>query len=152
VSAYQSSGNAYQNTSGAYQSDVTATVEEGGGWAPFLSKYEKDLERRRRRDRERRLLELETAEIQDELDRAIAQELRKQEALDEKRKDLDRLSALAKESADLEAARQYSERVAVAFARAVTQGNFSAIEALDRELQRAREEEEFLMLSMLMDD
>jgi hypothetical protein len=151
VSAYQSSGNAYQNTGSAYQSDVTATVEEGGGWAPFLSKYEKDLERRRRRDRERRLLELETAEIQDELDRAIAQELRKQEALDAKRQDLDRLSALAR-TADLEAARQYSERVAVAFARAVTQGNFSAMEALDRELQRARDEEEFLMLSMLMDD
>jgi hypothetical protein len=151
VSAYQSSGNAYQNTGSAYQSDAVVVEETGGGWAPFLSKYEKDLERRRRRDRERRELERETDEIQDELDRAIAQELRKQEALDAKRQDLDSLAALAKQ-ADLEAAREYSERVAVAFARAVTQGNFSAMEALDRELQRARDEEEFLMLSMLMDD
>jgi hypothetical protein len=151
VSAYQSSGNAYQNTGSAYQSDAVVVEETGGGWAPFLRGYEKDLERRRRRDRERRELERETDEIQDELDRAIAQELRKQEALDAKRQDLDRLSALAKQ-ADLEAAREYSERVAVAFARAVTQGNFSAMEALDRELQRARDEEEFLMLSMLMDD
>src|SRR5687767_4565893 len=68
-------------------STVTITVslgpepvseETSGGWQ-FLIDYE--LERRRRREREKRqqALEAETDEIQDDLDRAIAQELRKQE-------------------------------------------------------------------------
>lgn len=127
---------------------VEVAEQPTGGWG-FLNDYEAELARRRARARKRKELEEETEQIQDELDRAIAQELRKQEALDDKRKDLERLRELAKESADLEAARQYSERVATAYARAITQGNFSALEALDRELQRAQDEEEFAMLAAM---
>lgn len=129
---------------------VAAAVESAtGGWL-FLNDYEAELRRRRKRKKEREELEAETEQIQNELDRSIAQLLREQEAIDEKRDNLNRLGDLAKQNADLEAARQYSERVATAYARAITQGNFSALEALDRELQRARDEEEFLMLSLML--
>jgi hypothetical protein len=123
--------------------------QPSGGWG-FLNDF--DLERRRRRAiaRKRKELEEETEQIQDELDRAIAPELRKQEAIDEKRDSLNRLKELAKKHADIEAARQYSERVATAFARALAQGNFSAMEALDRELQRARDEEDFMVQAFML--
>ena len=126
---------------------VTATTEQPtGGWL-FHNAYEAELARRRKRKREREALEQETEQIQDDLDRAIAQELRKQEAIDEKRDNLNRLKELAKQHADLEAARQYSERVATAYARAIAQENFSALEALDRELQRARDEEDMMTMA-----
>jgi hypothetical protein len=138
-------------------STVTITVslgpqpsEASGGWEGFIRSYEREQERRRRRAKERRELEDETDQIQDELDRAIAQELRKQEAIDDKRKDLDRLAEIAKANADLEKAKQYSERVATAYERALEKGTFSALEALDRELKRANEEEEFLFSALMM--
>lgn len=124
----------------------SAAEESSGGWA-FHNDYELELRRRRKRKKERDELEAQTEQIQNELDRAIAQELRKQEALDEKRDNLNRLKELAKKHADLEAARQYSERVAIAFERALAQGNFSAMEALDRELQRARDDEDFMTMA-----
>jgi hypothetical protein len=149
VSAYQSAGFAYQNEGYAYQADLTtATTQPTGGWL-FLNDYDAEIRRRHRRKKELEELEAESEQIQNELDRAIALELRKQEALDEKRDNLSRLSGLLA-AADLDAARQYSERVATAYARAITQGNFSAMEALDRELQRAREEEEFMMSSLML--
>jgi PASTA domain-containing protein len=136
-------------------STVTISVSLGpneqptGGWL-FHNAYHAELHRRRARDRKRREIEEETEQIQNELDRAIAQELRKQERLDDKRKDYERLAELAKANADLEAARLYSERVATAYARALTKGTYSALEALDREMQRANEEEEFLATAVLM--
>jgi hypothetical protein len=128
---------------------ATPADQPVGGWG-FFNAYEAEQRRRRLRDRKRRELEEETEQIQDALDREIAELLREQEAIDEKRKDLDRLAAIAKANADLDAARQYSERVAVAYARALEKGTFSALEALDRELKRAHEEEEFLLTALLM--
>lgn len=120
-----------------------------GGWA-FLNTYELQLARRRDAAKKRRELEEETEQIEDATDREIAQLLRVQEAKDDKRKDLEQLALLAKQNADLEAARQYSERVAEAYARVLEDGNREAIAALDRELQQAREEEEALLMQMFM--
>lgn len=137
-------------------STVTITVSLGpapvvedeerpaGGWL-FHNLYESELQRRRARERERKRLEEETEQIEDAVDREIAQLLRVQEAKDDKREDFKRLAELAKANADLEAARQYSERVATAMARVLAKGNYSAIEALDREMKRAHEEEQFLI-------
>ena len=124
--------------------------QPAGGWL-FLNEYEAELIRRRARDRRLRELEEETERIEDKIDREIAQLLRVQEAKDEKREDFARLAKLAKDHADIEAARQYGDRVARAFARAIAQGNYSSLEALDRELKRARDEEEqFLLLATMM--
>jgi hypothetical protein len=124
----------------------SAAEESSGGWA-FHNAYDLELRRRRKRKKEQEELEAETERIEDELDRNIAQLMREQEAIDAKREDLNRLKELAQKHADLEAARQYSERVATAFARALAQGNFSAMEALDRELQRARDDEDLMTMA-----
>ncbi len=121
----------------------------GGGWA-FWNDYEAEQQRRRARARKRKELEEESEQIQNELDRAIALELRKQEALDDKRKDLERLRSIAQKHADLDAAQRYSERVATAYARVLVKGNYSALEALDRELRRAKEEDEFLLNAAML--
>ena len=123
--------------------------QPSGGWL-FLNTYEAELQRRRAREKARRELEEETERIEDALDREIGQLLRKQEAIDDKREDFDRLAKIAKANADLEAARQYSERVAAAMARVIAQGNYSAIEAFDREIKRAREEEDFIVLALML--
>lgn len=129
-----------------------ATVAETpttGGWL-FLNSFEAELQKRRERERRRKELEAEVDGIQDELDRDIAQLLHEQEAIDQRKADLERLGQLARVQADIDAARQYSERVAKAYERAVEKGTYSALEALDRELSRAREEEEFLVLAMML--
>jgi hypothetical protein len=127
----------------------TPTEQPSGGWL-FHNEYEIELRRRRERERERERLETESAQIADETSREIAQLLRVQEAEDERRKELQRLGELARAHADLEAAKDYSEKVATAYARALRQGNFSALEALDRELRKAAEEEEFLLIATMM--
>jgi hypothetical protein len=126
-----------------------AAQESSGGWL-FLNMYEAEQQRRKALEKRRKELEEETERIQDSVDREIATLLREQEAKDAKREEYERLAQIAKANADLDAARAYSERVAKAYARVITQGNYSAIEALDRELKRAREEEEFILLALMM--
>jgi hypothetical protein len=123
--------------------------QPSGGWM-FLRTYESETRRRREELRKRQELEEETDRIENDLDRSIAQLLREQEAIDAKRADLDRLAEIAKQNADLEAARRYSARVAEALAEALTAENYKALSNLDRELRKAREEEEALMFSMML--
>ena len=117
-----------------------------GGW---IRGYERELARRRIAKLKQIRREEETEEIQDKIDREIAELIVAQEAKDEHRQELERLSALLKSNKDAESIRQYGERVMKAYERALLQGNFSALEAFDREISRAREEEEFLLLSIL---
>lgn len=148
MAAYQDSGFAYQSSGYAYQ-DGAVFEQPSGGW-PFLYTYESELNRRRDEARRRRDLEEESERIPDEVDRSIALLLREQEAKDAERQNLERLATLARQNADVEAARQYSEKVAKAFARALAQENYSAIEALDRELRKAREAEEETLLTVTL--
>lgn len=127
----------------AVQQDVS------GGWK-FLYPYESHLRKRREDERKRQEIEDETEQIPDELDRSIAQLLREQEAIDAKRADLKRLADLAKQNADLEAARRYSEKVAKALEVALNTESTKALSRLDKELRKAREEEEALIMSMMM--
>jgi hypothetical protein len=128
-----------------------AEEESGGsGGYGFANLYEIELQRRRRRKKEREALEQATEQIEDTTDREIAQLLRIQEAKDEKRKELQRLAEIIRQNADIEAAKQYGAKVAKAYERALMQGNFSALQALDRELKKARDEEEALLLQAFM--
>lgn len=133
---------------------VTITVSLGaqstaaGGWL-FLNEWEAEKQRRKARERRRKKLEEETEQIEDKLDKQIAQLLRKQEAEDDEREGRKRLVGIAKAHADYEAAREYSERVAIALKRVIRQENYSAIKALERELKRAKEEEELLMIAVM---
>jgi hypothetical protein len=128
---------------------VVVATQPTGGWL-FLNEYEQELRRRQKRKKEQEELEEATEQIEDTTDRQIAQLLREQEAKDEKRKELQRLAEIVRQNADIEAARQYGAKVAKAYERALTQGNFSALQALDRELKKARDEEEALLLQAFM--
>lgn len=132
--------------------EVVAQQSPSGGWLTFINTYEQQAERRRREARKRKELEEETEQIQDATDRQIAQLLREQEAKDAKRADLERLAALAKANADIESARRYSERVARAYEAALKSESIKALDRLDKELRKAREEEEALLLSLLFLD
>lgn len=129
---------------------VAPTEQPSGGWLTFLNTYEQQRVRRRAEERKRQALEEETEQIEDSTDREIAQLLRIQEAKDAKRAELARLTALARANADLEAARQYSERVAKAYQSVLEKGSRSAVERLEKELRRAREEEEFMLLAIML--
>lgn len=129
---------------------VVVVESPSGGWLTFLNTYEQQLVRRREERKKQQQLEEETEQIPDDTDRQIAQLLREQEAKDARRAELQRLSELVEQNASVEAAKQYSEKVGAAYARALTQGNYSALEALERELRKAREEEEALLLQAFM--
>jgi hypothetical protein len=129
----------------AYQQVRQDTERNAGGWPIFALQYERELARRRQRKEEQERLEEEAEQLQDKLDREIALLMREQERQDAKRDEIARVKQLADMISAKEAAEQYGERVAKALERARMQGNFSALEALDREIQRARAEEEWFI-------
>ena len=144
VEATNAAGSDTQN----YAVTITAVSEAftGGFW------YAYDLARDRYKKRLKELDELEeqAKEIADETDREIAQFLhadQRQEVEAEERK---RLQELARNYSDSQASNLLGERVAKAMARASVQGNFSAVEAFMREVERAREEEDWLLRATML--
>lgn len=127
---------------------VQPSEDQPTGGFGFINDY--DAYRQRKRAEERRIRAL-LGEIQDPIDREIAQRLHEEPKEDRAAEIGEMVRARFSDQVvqDLEA---YSDRVSKAFVRAYTQGNFSALEALDREMQRAIEEEEFLLLSLVMMD
>lgn len=124
-------------------------VESGGGGGFFFA-YEQERARRRRKQREEEERDEAARELQDKVDREIAELLRIQEAKDEERDNLARLQRLVRQHSREEL--MLSDRAKVAYMRALTQANFSAMQALDRELQRMLEEEEIAALMLLLND
>lgn len=119
----------------------------------FFGAYE-HLRIHREHERLRREQAEEDAQaIADARDREIAAFLHAQAKVDAERAELERLSRLVAQFADREAEEAFSERVRVAYARAHAQQNASAMLALDRELQRQIEEEEFcVLMTLALDD
>jgi hypothetical protein len=137
----------------AYQQVGGTVVQPSGGWEPkrryFLYAYEAQL-LRRRAEEERRLQLLEESKAIDEpISREIAELLRKQEAIDAERADLARLKGLVAQYRS-EGIQDLAPRVAAAYARALAQENFSALQALDRELRRQLDEEELALVMILL--
>jgi hypothetical protein len=130
---------------------ATPPVQENAGGG-FLMRFESGLDRRRKRQQELEEAEEAIQQLTDSVDREIATLLQKQERQDEADEDLKRLQQLVAGFADREAEQAMSERVRTALTRAQTQANVSAFLALDRELQRMLEEEEFAVLMMLLED
>jgi hypothetical protein len=129
------------------QPNITPVEQFSGG---FFVDYAHEQAVLRRKRREQDELEEEARELKDKVDREIALLLRAQEAETERKAELDRLQALVK--AHSHAQLELSDRAKIAYVRALTQANFSAMEALDRELQRMIEEEEFAVLMLLLND
>lgn len=138
-------------------STVTITVSLGETPVPppqtdasggFLYAYELEQTRRRRKKREQEDLEEESRALRDKVDREIAVLLRAKEAEDERQAELVRLQKLV--AGHSSERLELSDRAKVAYVRALTQANFSALEALDRELQRQLEEEDAAVLMLLL--
>lgn len=115
----------------------------------FLAAYDQDVTRRALDASVREARERASQEISDQVTRDIAMVFRQQEAHDAHLEDLAALHRLVLELAD-GASLAGSERTQIAFQRARAQGNFSALEALQRELDRDREEEEHAVMMLLL--
>jgi hypothetical protein len=110
-----------------------------GGFLGAWDAWRANSERRKRKE-EREAAEIEA--IPDPVSREIALELREAD----RRAELARLADLAEKfPATID-----NSRVQAAYTRALERQTLAALEALDRELLRMREEEEFMLLSMLM--
>lgn len=116
------------------------TTFTGGFWYA----YEKEVLRRKQEQRKRDELEEKARQLQDKLDREIALEYRKREAEQARIDELKRLTRLAEQFQET-IQKELSDKVIIAAERAIKQGNYSAMEALNREIDRAKEEEMFLI-------
>lgn len=115
----------------------------------FLSAFEAELSRRQLEQRAREERELASRAIDDQVTRDIALFMRQQETQDARRAELERLHGLIQEHAR-DPGIDLADRARVAFTRALMQGNYSALEALEREVSRQFEEEEHAVLMLLL--
>lgn len=122
------------------------TAERNAGG--FIYAYQRELIRRKRERERRRELEEEAERIEEETTREIAQLLREQEAKDARRAELQRLSQLVDSYARRTAEAELSDRVQRAIDKVTSKGTTWALYALERELQRAIDEEEFVLKAL----
>ena len=136
---------------GAWGEAVEDVVSPVAGWAD-QNWYDAYREKKQDRDEEHKRV-IESFDDLEETDAEIANFLHKQLERDARNKEISALEEMVRSTytpKQAERAKQYSKRVAKAYIRAATQGNFSAVEAFEREMDRAREEEEFLMIAMML--
>ena len=114
----------------------------GGFW------YDFENERLRAKAERDKLvdLELKALFIEEKLEREIALEFRKREEEENRLIELSMLTKLVSEHQE-DIDRSFNDRVKLAANRAIMNGNYSAMEALERELLRGREEELFLIVA-----
>lgn len=118
-----------------------------GGWWPQFDAYSARRERERRQ-RLRDEAEAEEAAREDAVQAEIAALLHAQEALDAERRDLERLRALVARNAP----EGLSEAAQRAFTLAKETQSRAALFALQRELERQVQEEQFLLMAVLLAD
>ena len=122
---------------------VTDTPSGGGG---FYLDYELSIAKRRKRKKELEEAEEEAKALQDAVDAEIAQLLHAQERKDEEREHLERIRALVakypQEKLDV-------ERVDNALKMAQLKQTIASYEALEREIERMNEEEDFMVMTLL---
>lgn len=131
---------------------VEEVTAPSGGW-DFMMKFESFREKRESDKSERDKIREEIEEIASDVDREIAQILQTDRITEAREEELQALEVLVSESfrnEDMANARAHG--VAKAFVRAAVQRNFSAVEALEREMDQIREEDEFLLLAMMILD
>lgn len=123
----------------------TALDQNTGG---FYYDFDRHREARRRRKRREEEARREADEIQAELDREIARELRKQDAIDADRADLARIQKLADEYAGTRQA--VPRAIAATLIKAQEERSRNALEQLQREMERLAEEEDVAALLIIL--
>ena len=123
-----------------------AEVEEAepeaftGGWA---FEYQNEVVRRAKKKKELEELEEKAEKIADDLERQLAIEIHQEEKDKERLAELKRLTKIAEKHE--KAVTELGERVTKAYERAIIKQTFSAMEALERTIRQAKEEEDFLV-------
>jgi hypothetical protein len=130
---------------------VAATGRRGGGGKAksykFVELYDRYAVSRTTQQQQLQVAKEAARAIEDKTDREIARLLHKQMEKEARDKEIDELKAVM-EAARQEDLRMYNEAVAGAYVRAMEAQTFSTIEAFERQMDMAREEEEFLLLAM----
>jgi hypothetical protein len=121
----------------------TDLLPVGGGWTVAINQ---ELARRRRERKRREELEEAARQIEEETTREIALLLREQEAKDARRSELARLSDLV--AAFSSRADESALRVQKAIKVAATKQTTWALFQLEREIARAQEEEDFILIAL----
>jgi hypothetical protein len=130
---------------------LSGSVTRGGGWWGVPARFESFRDKREEDKKKRDKILEEIVEIEDEIDREIAEIIQKDVIKEDREKELKALEVLVKESFEAkEQAKAKAYGVEKSFVRAAIQANFSALEAFEREMDQAREEEEFLMIAMMV--
>lgn len=132
---------------------ITST-QPSGGW-DLLKVFDRHIQRKHDEDDERRQVLEEIEQIISPVDLEIAkllQQDQKAEAREKQLSDLEQLVARNFRNKDLPAIKEFNENVAKALVRASVQGNYSALEAFEREMERALEEDEFLFMALAVLD
>lgn len=140
VTATNIGGTADSNAFGVTVASAVVEANSGGWWY----RYDHELERRKAREEERKRLELKAKSIKDKLDRELVKELQSQAREQERIEDLRRLTKLAAEHKQ-ELKGSVSQVALKAAESAILKQNYSAMERFERELAKAKEEEEFLI-------
>ena len=136
----------YGSSGGITVGDAVEEETLSGG---FFFDYDREMYRRKKEERKRQELEEAAKQIQDEIDQQLALEFRKKEKEQQRINELQRLTRLA-EKHEKSIRKEFSNDVIIAAERAVKQGNYDAMEALERRLRMAKEEEEFIIQAFTM--
>ena len=122
--------------------------QENDGFAigPMYDGYREEQQSRRQQQSEDADNDLEGTDA--EIARLMHKKLQR-EARDEEIGKLTSMVQSSYSASQLQQAEQYSENVAKAYTRAAEKGSFAATEQFEREMERAREEEDFLLLAII---
>jgi len=119
-------------------------VEEEKFTGGFFFDYERELAKREREKKRREEEKAKALKIQNELEKKIALEFRLHEEEAARLNELKRVTFLAEQHKQF-IADNLNEKILASVDRAITKGNYSALEALDRQLYEAFEEETFML-------
>lgn len=129
---------------------VAPTEQNSGGWATRLLLEQHAVHRRNLLDdAKRRKQEAIEAAKDDAVQKEIARRIHAELQREEEKQEIDRLKKLVESSGELT---RSTERVQNAFLKAKSERTFSRLQALQRELIRAQEEEEMALLMILLAD
>lgn len=131
---------------------ISTAVRPAGGWEQgFASIFDRFTAEKREKRQERRIARQEIKKIKDETDAEIARLMHEILEYDARTQEMDQLEEMMrKHDTRVERAvlREFNEDVEIAYGRAMKLGTFASAEAFERAMERALEEEEFLLLAI----
>ena len=125
---------------------VVEEVQENTGGYAFWQEIDEAIERSRQAQRRRQRKRRKIKKIEDEIDQKLFKIERELEEKEAREAELDRLTRLVEENRRV-IVQTSNQRLIAAANDAARKATFSAMEKLERELRKYREEEEFLLMA-----